>query len=181
MIRKITLSIVLLACICGCATRSTLRVMTYNIHHAAGADGRVDVERIAKVIKSADADLVALQEVDRCTKRSGGIDEAAELERLTGMNAIWGKAMDFDGGEYGQLILCSMPIRTNAVYHLPGSEGREPRIVLTGQVRVNRDLPAVIFASTHLEHQLPTDRFAQARALADHLVTTLRGPSIIAG
>src|SRR5207253_8526062 len=119
----IVLSCLILLLASGCATRSTLRVMTYNIHHGAGADGRVDVERIAKVIKSADADLVAIQEVDRCTKRSGGIDEAAELERLTGMHAIWGKAMDFDGGEYGQLILCSMPVRANAVYHLPGSEG----------------------------------------------------------
>ena len=119
--------------------------------------------------------------LDRCTKRSGGIDEAGELERLTGMNAIWGKALDYDGGEYGQLILCSMPIRANAVYRLPGSEGREPRIVFTGEVRVNRDLPALIFASTHLEHQLATDRLAQARALADHLDVTSRGPSIVAG
>ena len=42
-----------------------LRVMTYNIHHGEGTDGRIDLERIAKVIRDAKPDLVALQEVEK--------------------------------------------------------------------------------------------------------------------
>src|SRR5688572_3660564 len=82
-----------------------LRVLTYNIHHGEGTDARFDLERLARIIREARPDLVALQEVDRRTRRASGVDQAAELGRLTGMNVVFGKAMDHDGGEYGQAIL----------------------------------------------------------------------------
>src|ERR1700674_4341999 len=80
---------------------STLRVLTYNIHHGEGTDGRVDLSRLAGVMKSVQPDIVALQEVDRGTERSGGVDQLAELERLTGMHAEFGKTMDYSGGRHG--------------------------------------------------------------------------------
>ena len=39
-----------------------LRVLCYNIHHAEGVDGKLDLPRIARVILSAKPDLVALGE-----------------------------------------------------------------------------------------------------------------------
>src|SRR5262249_2472409 len=48
----------------------TLRVMTYNIHAGRGTDGKLDLHRLAKIIREADVDVVAIQEVDRDTKRS---------------------------------------------------------------------------------------------------------------
>ena len=60
----------------------TLRVLTYNIHHGEGADGRVDLARLAGVVTSVHPDLVALQEVDEGTERASGVDELAELARL---------------------------------------------------------------------------------------------------
>src|SRR5690349_13972273 len=60
-----------------------IRVMTYNIQHGAGMDKQIDLARTAKVITDARPDLVALQEVDSKTKRSNGVDEAAELGKLT--------------------------------------------------------------------------------------------------
>ena len=41
-----------------------LRVLTYNIHHGEGVDGKLDLERIASVIRSVEPDLVALLEVN---------------------------------------------------------------------------------------------------------------------
>ena len=66
---------------------ATLRVMTWNIRHGEGLDGRVDLERIAAVIRASGADLVGLQEVDRGVRRTGGVDMPAELARLTGLAA----------------------------------------------------------------------------------------------
>ena len=43
--------------------RPTLRIATYNIHRCRGLDGRTRPERIAAVLESIDADIVALQEV----------------------------------------------------------------------------------------------------------------------
>ena len=55
--------------LCFCSTSHaedalSLRVVTYNIHHGVGVDGKLDLNRIAEVIRAAKADLVALQEVD---------------------------------------------------------------------------------------------------------------------
>jgi len=83
------------------STPIRLHVVTYNIHHGEGTDGRIDLERIAALLSSMQPDLVALQEVDRNTIRTGRVDQFEMLERLTGMRGAFGKAMDFDGGSYG--------------------------------------------------------------------------------
>ncbi len=51
-----------------------LRVLCWNIHHAEGTDGKLDLSRVARVIKAAQPDLVFLQEVDRNTTRTGKVD-----------------------------------------------------------------------------------------------------------
>jgi endonuclease/exonuclease/phosphatase family metal-dependent hydrolase len=51
----------------GCATSGQvrlLRVISYNLNPGEGTDGRVDLERSARVIRDSRADLVALQEID---------------------------------------------------------------------------------------------------------------------
>ncbi len=42
-----------------------LTFATYNIHKAVGVDGRRDADRIIRVLREVDADVIALQEVDR--------------------------------------------------------------------------------------------------------------------
>ena len=54
-----------------------MKIVTYNIQYAKGKDGRCDLERIAASIE--EADIIALQEVDRCWPRSGMLDQPAEL------------------------------------------------------------------------------------------------------
>jgi len=59
----------------------TFRVMTYNIHHGEGLDGKVDLLRIAELIKREGADLVALQEVDKGVERTARRDFPTSLPR----------------------------------------------------------------------------------------------------
>src|SRR5690348_2217023 len=102
---KILSTLLLCACsfqtFAGSTTGDTLRIMTYNIHHCnpptKSKTGEIEVDAIARVINSRHPDLVALQEVDVNTKRSGGIDQAAQLAAKTGMHAYFGKAIDHDG------------------------------------------------------------------------------------
>lgn len=42
-----------------------LKVASYNIHKAVGVDGRRDPERILSVLREIDADVIAVQEIDR--------------------------------------------------------------------------------------------------------------------
>lgn len=89
----------------------TVRVMNYNIQHGEGVDGVIDLSRIAAVIANAGADVVGLQEVDQKTTRSSGVDQAAELGRLTGMNYYFGRSINYQGGGYGNAVLSRFPIR----------------------------------------------------------------------
>lgn len=152
----------------GPAADVALRVMTFNIHHAEGTDGRLDVERIARVIRAAEPDLVALQEVDRGTARAGEVDQAAKLGELTGMRAVFGKAIDYQGGEYGNAILSRHGITDPVVHPLPGRAGEERRCLLTVAAKIVGGR-TVRLAATHLNHRDADERLAQARAVVERL------------
>jgi endonuclease/exonuclease/phosphatase family metal-dependent hydrolase len=160
------------------ADPKTLRVLTYNVHHCEGTDKKIDLARLAKVITAARPDLVALQEVDRKTRRSGGVDQVAELARLTGLTGKFAKQIDFDGGEYGQAVLSRFPPGDPTVHWLPGTPDRERRIAAAVRVRAGgRDLT---FVTTHLHHARPEFREQQAKALND-LFAAADGPVVLAG
>ena len=158
-----------------------VRVLTYNIQHGAGTDGKIDLARTAAVIKRLTPDLVALQEVDQTTTRSRGVDQAAELGRLTGMHAAFGKAMDFAGGQYGEAILSRYPLTEVKVHSLPYTQGCEPRCALAARVRLGDEGPECVFAGTHLEHAQNTVRLCQAQKLNPTLAAQNTLPTILAG
>ena len=80
------------------AAGAPLRMVSYNVHHCAGADRRVDVPRVAEAISREKPDFVGLNEVDRCALRSHRIDMPEELGRLTGLHATFAQAIPLQGG-----------------------------------------------------------------------------------
>lgn len=166
----------------GCTAPQKVRVLTYNIHHGEGLDGVVDLPRIAGVIQSERPDLVAVQEVDNQAMRSGGVDQAAELGRLTGMHSVFGKAMDYQGGGYGQAVLSRWPILESEVFPLGSAPGLEPRILLLTRIRLGEEGPVIWFASTHLDHNArDTNRFNEAVRLNEILTAKGTDPIVLAG
>ena len=95
-----------------------IRVLTYNIHHGLGWMTSTDLLRIAKVFLTERPDIVALQSVDQNTDRSNGVDQAAALGKLTGMKAVFSRAIDFDGGGYGNAVLTKLPVRSEETVKL---------------------------------------------------------------
>lgn len=143
-----------------------LRVLTYNIHHGRGADGVIDLERLAEVISRAKPDLVALQEVDRKTKRSGGIDQAAKLAELTGMHHFFAEAIPYQGGSYGEAVLSRYPIKAFYRQPLPAEPDQEKRAVAVASVEPWDDIKMrVVFAGTHLCHESEQTRLRQVRSI----------------
>ncbi|MFB9865181.1 endonuclease/exonuclease/phosphatase family protein [Rufibacter immobilis] len=163
----------------------TVKVMSYNIHignpPSKPADHR-DLEAVANVINIQKPDLVALQEVDVNTKRSGTtVDQAKELARLTGMHYFYTKAIDYQGGQFGDAVLSRLPILESKRYELPVTTqlGGETRSV--AMVTVEKEGHKFLFASTHLDHLGPEDnRILQANELVK-IVKNLPLPLIIAG
>jgi endonuclease/exonuclease/phosphatase family metal-dependent hydrolase len=155
--------LVLACCLAlSAAAQTRVRVLTYNIHHAEGTDARFDLERIAKVIKSVEPDVVAVQEVDVRTRRASGVDQALELGRLTGMHAVFGRGIEHEGGWYGNALLSKWPVDGFTNHALPGTPNRERRAVI--EARINAPLPFTMWA-THLDIA-ESDRVMAAKAIA---------------
>ncbi len=160
----------------------TIRVLTYNIHHGEGTDGRFDLSRLADVVTSVHPDLVALQEVDQGTERASGVSELAELARLTDMHPAFGKAMDYLGGQYGVAVLSRWPLLRTHNDPLPSFADREPRTALTVEVDAGDHGPLIEFTSTHLDQTRdPENRLVQARFLNERLVRDDGQATILAG
>ena len=125
----------------GGQTASAQRLMSFNVRHCTGVDDRLDIARTAERIRAEAPDFVGLQEIDRGTERVHGVDEAAELARLTGLKATFAKAIPYRGGEYGVAILSKTePI---AVSRTP-LPGKEPRVLLFCE------FGDCVFGTTHL-------------------------------
>lgn len=86
------------------------RVMTYNVHACVGTDGRLDVERIASVIRMYSPDIVALQELDVARRRSGGSHQANLIAEHLGMQGHFHPAWHpLPEEQYGDAILTPWP------------------------------------------------------------------------
>jgi len=159
----------------------TVRILTYNIHHGEGTDGRFDLPRLAGVIETAAPDLVALQEVDQGTARSEGVQQLTELGRLTGLHSAFGRSIEFQGGDYGVGVLSRWPILKEENHPLPGSPDREARTTLTVEVKAARSQPRIRFTSTHLDQGREVqNRTAQAVMLNQRLAVR-EAPQVLAG
>jgi endonuclease/exonuclease/phosphatase family metal-dependent hydrolase len=153
-------------------------VLTYNIHHGEAMDGAFDYERLAKVITDLDPDVVALQEVDRGTLRASGVDQPALLEALTGMTAVFGHALIYEGGEYGEALLSRWPLDQVRSYHLPFEPDQEPRTALAALVMPDNGLPEFVLVGTHLDHTSEATRLEQAQRI-NRVLPAAGGPPII--
>jgi len=156
-----------------------LRVMSFNIFHGETMKGDFNLEQIARVIRQAKPDLVALQEVDLYTGRSSGRDLAGELGLLTRMLPLFGMAMPFDGGEYGEGILSRYSFLMTRNHALPSGEGKEPRSALEARV-VLKSGDTIAFVGTHFDHTGEVDRINQADKVRE-ILADMDLPVLLAG
>ena len=79
-----------------------IRVVTYNIHHGEGTDGKFDLERIAHAINAEKPDLVGLNEVDQGSHRTNGVDIPAEPRATHGHDGRVREEHRLRGGQVRQ-------------------------------------------------------------------------------
>ncbi|MCA9200468.1 MAG: endonuclease/exonuclease/phosphatase family protein [Planctomycetales bacterium] len=143
---------------------TTLRVLSYNIHHGEGNDGRFDLDRLAKIIQDSGADLVSLQEVDMRTARSGGVHQLDSLRQAANFPfAYFGKAIDFQQGEYGNAVLSKWPATAVCNVQLPQVQPSERRAALF--VEFSFFETPIWFVATHLDAFNQANRTEQAAAI----------------
>lgn len=166
-------------------SRDVLRVLSYNIHHAAPMNaylGRLGPVR--RVVQATDADVVALQEVDRRVVRSFGRHQAAALAGSLGYVPLFAPMRPLLGGWYGHAVLSRMPPRPYRIVPLPVGPGREPR----GAILFGYRHPAVgriSVACAHLQMVPAAERRrSEAQAQLRVLLESLRSwpePHLVMG
>lgn len=159
---------------------SVIRVLTYNILHGATTKGDFDFDLIAKVINDCNPDLVALQEIDFKTNRARKYDLMMEMATRTNLIPLFGRAMYYDDGEYGEGILSKYTIIRSRNVALPFGEGYEPRTAL----EITTVLPkgdTICFVGTHLDHtENDSIRIEQVKAINEKIGKN-KFPTILAG
>ena len=151
MNHRIILAFLLMALMLSCGRQQSknqpeqsfqLQVMSYNVRHCAGMDLVVNYDRTAAVIIQQQPDVVALQELDSMTGRSGQCYQLGELASRTSYYPTFGSAIDYDEGKYGVGILSrERPLNSKCI-PLPGEE---PRVLLVTEMK------DYVLACTHLD------------------------------
>lgn len=149
-----------------------LRIATFNVHHCRGRDGRVDVERTARVLRGTGARIVALQEVDRGVGRSGRVDQVKDLGAALDLRMFFWPTLELEGGDYGLAFGSDLPFEAHGL-SLPRLGSEEPRGAIVAEVG------GATFVCTHLSTR------ARVRAAGlEHLLSELErssGQVVVAG
>lgn len=157
--------------------KGTCRVGSYNIHQGIGLDRRLDIQRIADIIRGLDADLIGLQEV---TAPRGVDPEAMQLDYLaeaTGMQAIGGPTMLRHDGYYGNALLTRCRVVQVRRFDLT-YPGREARGAL--DVEVDTGVALVRIIVTHLGLR-PAERRFQVKKLLQMIADLPLLPVVVVG
>ena len=157
---------------------SSLKLLTFNIRHGTGQDGRLDLERIARIIRQSGAKLVGLNEVDMRLSRSGFKNQVKELADRLKMNYIFGPTVSMEIGSYGNAILSSYPIESAENHRLPGWSYTEKRGLLSARVMLPQKRP-VYLLTTHLSLN-KKEREGQLKWIEDY-IEELDYPFILMG
>ncbi|MBI9018944.1 MAG: endonuclease/exonuclease/phosphatase family protein [Phycisphaerae bacterium] len=165
----------------GCQTAQNITIMSYNIHHGQGTDGKLDLDRIASIIEKSQAGLVILNEVDNnYSGRSNNEDQGQVLADKLRMNHVFGPGIitgdPAKPNLYGNAILSKFPIKSSKTHKLPGPG--EPRCCLEAEIELPGGILTVF--ATHLEHSKSEARSKQANEIM-RLVEKCKTPLIVAG
>jgi len=157
------------------------RIVTYNIHKCRGIDGRVAPSRIVNVLKSINADVIALQEVLSAPSEAGEANQAAFISQELDMQYRLGQNRKIRDSVFGNVVFSRFPI----VYsrnHDVSCTGRECRGCLRADIELGPDVIVHVF-NVHLGTSLRERRQQAGILLSPDILGhgELSGPRVLLG
>lgn len=151
-----------------------LRIATWNVHEGIGADGRYDPQRVTRVLRELEAEVIALQEVP--LGGPGRPDLAADIDMPPPWEIAVGPTLDTPARRFGNVVISRYPIED--VRSIDLSFGRrEPRGALDADIECRGRLLRVV--ATHLGLSAAERRDQVRRLLA--AFDTERMPVVLLG
>lgn len=140
-----------------------MKVLTYNVHGWIAPDGGLNVDRVAEVIRRADADVVGLNEVFHPLP-AGDLPALARLAQQLDMQFAFGPTQPSDPHPnhppYGNALLSRWPIMAHAAHHLMPAVSYGKRGLLEARILLPAGRQLTIYV-THLDHRSEEARMGQ--------------------
>ncbi len=156
-----------------------INFVSYNIQYGTGLDGRVDLDRIIEEIDGAD--IICLQEVEAHWRRTGMVNQAAEIAaRLHDYYVAYGPGLDVDASfrgddgrvvnrrrQFGNMVLARWPLSVVRNHLLPKLHLNWPLSLQRAALETVIEVPErrLRTISTHFAHVGGDERLRQAEAL----------------
>jgi endonuclease/exonuclease/phosphatase family metal-dependent hydrolase len=146
----------------------------------------LDIERLAAIIESSQADVVSLNEVlHPVVTHYNEARPVADLANLLRMDWAFGQSdrvVQRPGwwGPIGNAVLSRYPIMTDANHYLPRLPMTQRRNLLTARIDVSQDRSFTVY-STHLDHVFEGIRLWQLRGVLNALQVHAQEPHVLLG
>ena len=155
-----------------------ISIVTYNAQYCTGLDGETSVDRIAGEVRHCD--IIGLQEIDRCWKRTGMEDQVKRLSELfQDRYVFFGPAIDLDASirlqdkienrrrQFGNMIISRWPIEQARVHMLPKQNFIDRLCLQRSAIDAVIKTPEkrIRLLCTHLSHSSDNERLEQVIAL----------------
>ncbi|WP_395018554.1 endonuclease/exonuclease/phosphatase family protein [Dongia sp.] len=160
-----------------------MRLVGYNTQFSRGRDGRIDIDRMTAAVR--DADVLALQEVERHWQRSGETDQPAEIaRRFPNHHWAYGPYFDVDASsvaadgsvtnrrrQFGVMTLSRWPILSTRLHTLPKFKTGPVFCMIAGMLETVIAAPGgpIRHYNLHLNDVSPDERLAQIARLFEVL------------
>ncbi len=159
------------------ARTSTFKILSVNVRHTMKE--KSDVRRLARLIKSTGAEIVAVQQIERPEEGKTDFDAVQELAKQTEMYNFFGKARYFEGFDSGNALFSMYPVKQTIVQPLPVEEGKVRRSLAFGMIDVG--LKEVGVSSTELDDESSSQRIREAEEIFSIAQSYTDVPFIVCG
>ena len=158
-----------------------MRLVGYNTQFSRGRDGRIDIDRMVAAVH--EADIIALQEIERHWLRSAEADQPAEIAaRLPKHHWVYGPYFDVDASkvagdgtvtnrrrQFGVMTLSRWPILSSRLHILPKFKTATVFYMVAGFLETVIDAQGgpLRHYNVHLCDVTPDERLAQIARIFD--------------